>query len=125
MFNHTKTSPMSQNMAEKRYGLAPLIDVDNCLPTKPDYTIDSWFVIGRVEEEDVKINYLFHIMAMNLPHPLPSRRKIWQVAYSIMNEADGLTFLETIFTRLQMPRLITNTSLSNYLMRKCQGLGIR
>lgn len=89
MFNHTKTSPMSQNMAEKRYGIAPLIDVDNCLPTKPDYTIDSWFVIGRVEEEDVKINYLFHIMAMNLPHPLPSRRKIWQVAYSIMNEADG------------------------------------
>ncbi|KFI93474.1 mucin-1 (muc-1) [Bifidobacterium saguini DSM 23967] len=80
---------MTSNALEPRLGVAPQVDLSGDLPRKPDYTVDSWFVIGRVEAEGHAVDYLFHIMAMQMPIPVPSMAKKWQIAYSLLDETDG------------------------------------
>ncbi len=89
LFNNVNQNLMTQNVKEPRLGVAPQVDLSGDLPRKPDYTVDSWFVIGRVETEGKKFNYLFHIMAMEMPLPIPQMANKWQVAYSIMDEDTG------------------------------------
>lgn len=89
MFEHINQNLMTENVKTPRLGVAPQVDLEGDLPRKPDYTVDSFFVIGRVEAEGHKLNYLFHIMAMEMPIPIPAAAKKWQVAYSVMDENDG------------------------------------
>lgn len=89
MYNNINPNLMTENVKTPRLGVAPQVDLTGDLPRKPGYTVDSWFVIGRVETEGQKLNYLFHIMAMEMPIPIKPLGKKWQVAYSIMNETTG------------------------------------
>lgn len=83
---------MTENAKTPRLGVVPQVDLLKDLPRKPDYSVDSWFAIGRVETEGHIINYLFHIMAMNMPIPIPSKAKQWQVCLSVMDETTGYYF---------------------------------
>lgn len=89
LFPNVNENLMTKNVETPRLGVAPQVALSGDLPRKPDYTVDSWFVIGRVEEAGHKLNYLFHIMAMEMPIPIPQMGKKWQVAYSIMDESTG------------------------------------
>lgn len=89
LYPNINPNPMTDNDKVPRIGVAPLIELDNSLLPKTAYTVDSFFVIGRIEEAGHKINYLFHIMAMVPPIPLPGDHKIWQVCYSVFDETDG------------------------------------
>lgn len=89
MYENLNQNLMTENVKQPRLGVAPQVELSGDLPRKPDYTVDSWFVIGRVEAEGHKLNYLFHIMAMKMPIPIPNIGKRWQVAYSIMDETTG------------------------------------
>lgn len=80
---------MTQNDQTPRIGVAPNIDLKQALPLKEKYSLDSFFVIGRIEEAGHKINYLFHIMGMTPPIPFPGNHKFWQVCYSVLDETDG------------------------------------
>lgn len=62
------------------------------LPRKSKYSVDSWFAIGRVETAGHKINYLFHIMAMDFPIPISSMSRKWQVAISVLDETTGYCY---------------------------------
>lgn len=77
---------MTKNVQHPRLGVASQIDLKHDLPRKPNYSIDSFFVIGRVETGGHKLNYLFHIMAMNMPIPVPRLAKKWQVCFSVLDE---------------------------------------
>ena len=89
LFFNINPNLMTKNMNEPRLGVAPQVDIINDLPSKNKFTVDSFFVIGRIEEDGHKINYLFHIMYMKAPIPIPSLSQKWQVAYSIMDESTG------------------------------------
>ena len=80
---------MTQNNREVRAGVAPQVVLEKELPRKRNYSVDSFFVIGRVEQDGHKINYLFHIMGVNMPIPLPGNHILWQVCYSVLDETDG------------------------------------
>jgi predicted secreted hydrolase len=80
---------MTENVKTPRLGVVPQVDLEKDLPRKPDYSVDSFFVIGRVEQGGHKLNYLFHIMAMTMPIPIPKIAKKWQVAFSVMDENTG------------------------------------
>lgn len=77
------------NNKKARLGVASQVDIEKDLPRKPDYSVDSFFIIGRVESEGHKINYLYHIMAMNMPLPIEKLAKKWQVCYSLLDETTG------------------------------------
>ena len=89
LYPNIKNSPMTQNSKELRVGVAPQVMLEEDLPRKSNYSVDSFFVIGRVEEAGHKINYLFHIMANDPPIPLPGDHVMWQVCYSALDETDG------------------------------------
>ncbi|MCD8051809.1 MAG: hypothetical protein LUE89_09045 [Clostridiales bacterium] len=89
MYENLNLNLMTENVKGERLGVVPQVDLCGDLPRKPDYTIDSWFVIGRVEEAGHKINYLFHIMAMHPPIPVERIAKKWQVCFSVMDETTG------------------------------------
>ena len=78
---------MTQNAKIPRLGVVPQVNLNNDLPRKPDYSVDSFFVIGRVEENGHKLNYLFHIMAMHMPIPIPRVAQKWQVCFSVLDES--------------------------------------
>ncbi|ETY74278.1 hypothetical protein LFAB_08335 [Lactiplantibacillus fabifermentans T30PCM01] len=78
---------MTQNARTPRLGVVPQVDINNDLPRKPNYTVDSFFVIGRVEENGHKLNYLLHIMAMHMPIPISRLAQKWQVCFSILDES--------------------------------------
>lgn len=79
---------MTENDKTLRIGATPQVVLEKDLPRKEKYSVDSFFVMGRIEEAGHKINYLFHIMAMNPPIPLPGDHKTWQVCYSVLDETD-------------------------------------
>ena len=89
LFKNVNQNLMTENVKTPRLGVVPQVDMSGDLPRKPKYTVDSWFVIGRVEDAGHKLNYLFHIMAMEMPIPVPQIAKKWQVCYSIMDETTG------------------------------------
>lgn len=89
LFNNVNLDLMTKNDKKIRLGVAPQINLQNDLPRKRDYSIDSFFVIGRVEEGGHKINYLYHIMAMHMPLPIESIAKKWQICYSVLDETTG------------------------------------
>lgn len=89
MYTNINQNLMTENVKTPRLGVAPQVELTGDLPRKEGYTVDSWFVIGRVEGEGHKFNYLFHIMAMEMPIPIKPLSKKWQVAYSVMDETTG------------------------------------
>lgn len=76
---------MSSNLNDRRYGVAPQVDVMNSLLPKKEYEIDSWFVLGHFETEGHRLNYLFHIMAIKIP--VMGRR--YQSVISLSDETTG------------------------------------
>lgn len=89
LYPNIKQSLMTLNDKTPRVGVAPNIALEQALPVKDKYSVDSFFVIGRIEDAGHKINYLFHIMGMTPPIPFPGDHKIWQVCYSVLDETDG------------------------------------
>lgn len=89
LYKNVNMSPMTENNKIARLGVASQVDIEKDLPRKPDYSVDSFFVIGRVEESGHKINYLYHIMAMHMPLPIEKIAKKWQVCYSLLDETTG------------------------------------
>lgn len=92
MYKNINQNLMTENVKTPRLGVAPQVALSDDLPRKTKYTVDSWFVIGRVEEGGHKLNYLFHIMAMEMPIPIKPLSKKWQVAYSIIDEITGFYY---------------------------------
>lgn len=90
LYNNVDNNLMVENNKKVRLGVASQVDVEKDLPRKPDYTVDSFFIIGRVEEKGHVIDYLYHIMAMIMPLPIESIAKKWQVCYSLLDETTGL-----------------------------------
>lgn len=89
LYNNVNDQLMTSNLNKVRLGCAPQVDVIKDLPRKPKYSVDSFFVIGRVESGNHKLNYLVHIMALHMPIPIPKIAKKWQVCFSIMDENTG------------------------------------
>ena len=89
LFPNINANRMTHNAQTPRLGVVPQVDLNGDLLRKPDYTVDSFFVIGRVETNGHKINYLFHIMAMKMPIPIPKIAKKWQVCFSVLDEDTG------------------------------------
>lgn len=89
LYPNTNPNLMTENVKIPRLGVVPQVELTGDLPRKPGSTVDSWFVIDRVEEAGHTLNYLFHIMSMEMPLPIKSLGKKWQVAYSIMDETNG------------------------------------
>lgn len=89
LYNNINCKSLIENNKLPRLGVASQVDIEKDLPRKPDYTVDSFFIIGRVEEKGHKINYLYHIMAMNMPLPIEKLAKKWQICFSVMDETTG------------------------------------
>ena len=89
LYPNINNNLMTQNNKEVRLGVAPQVELEKELPRKKKYSVDSFFVIGRVEEGEHKINYLFHIIGINMPLPLPGNHAMWEIGYSILDETDG------------------------------------
>lgn len=63
-------------------GVGALLDPAADLPPKPEFDVNSWFVIGHFEADGEVLNFLYHIMIL----PMPNGGKAIQACVSITNE---------------------------------------
>lgn len=89
LYPNVNSESLLINNRKPRPGVASQVDLEKDLPRKPEYSVDSFFVIGRIEEKGHKINYLYHIMAMHMPLPIEKLAKKWQVCFSVLDETTG------------------------------------
>lgn len=105
---------MTQNCKEVRLGVAPQVELEKDLPRKKDYSVDSFFVIGRVEQDNHKINYLFHIIGINMPVPMPGNHVMWEIGYSILDETDGTYITGEVFCKDKAANISTERFLLKF-----------
>lgn len=83
---------MTKNILKPRMGAVAQVDVIKDLQNKKKYNLNSWFAIGHFETEGHILDYLFHIMKIDMPMPKPIGGTKWQLCISILDETSGFYF---------------------------------
>lgn len=58
---------LTNNLEKPLIGSNPMVDVKNDLMYKPEYGLNSWFIIGHFSDQGHTLSYLFHFMIMKVP----------------------------------------------------------
>ncbi|OZG67544.1 lipocalin family protein [Bifidobacterium eulemuris] len=58
---------LTANLRTPMTGSNPMVDVEEDLANKPEYGLNSWFIIGHFTDRGHTISYLFHFMIMKVP----------------------------------------------------------
>ena len=99
-----KRNSLIENLKSPGKGVPPLVDIIKDLEYKKEYTINSWFAIGHFETEGQKLNYLFHLMIMQLP----GQPTVLNSCISITNETTGWYSGEDIIIPLELCEVSDN-----------------
>ncbi|OOM73668.1 hydroxyneurosporene synthase (CrtC) [Clostridium puniceum] len=74
-----------ENLGENGKGIVPFVKPVEDLYWKKDFNNNSWFVIGHFEAEEHKLNFLVHLMILDMKDQQP----IFNSMLSITNETTG------------------------------------